>query len=152
MFGVLLGDFTALGDGKLGMAFGLLVMTAIFGLPIAAITAWILIPPILRRLMNNEITYLRAILVGLSVSLIVVLFSIGWGRWFGYQQSLNDNFNSSIGRGEFVSERDGILTAYGWQLLLERSLAFIIYCSACGLITRRIIGTPIAFNERGSHS
>ena len=92
--------------------------------------------------MRREIGWFGAILWGGSIAFVIALVSIGLGRYRGWRQSINPNFNSRIGGGEYVSEVDGILTAYGWLILGQRTLVFVALGALVALVVRWIIGKP----------
>ena len=119
---------------------GFLMMVALFGLPIAFVTSWLIGAPILRRAMKNSISWRGAALGGGAAAGIMIGFSIVIGRLLGWMQSLDDSHFSQIGGGDYVQSIDGILTPYGWTLLAISSVQFIAMGVLVGLALRALIG------------
>jgi|GEM_PF-5896962 len=120
--------------------FGLLPFAAVIGLPIAFLLTGIVGGPVLRRATQRSVTWFSAALGGAKAAAIIAAISIVIGRSLGYLQSLDDGSYSRIGGGENTIEMDGILTAYGWQLLAIRTVYFIVFGAAVGLLIRLVIG------------
>lgn len=118
--------------------FGLWV--AVFGLPIAYAACWLIGAPILRWLMKRPISSFSAGTWGAVIATIIVAISIAIGRYQGWRQSQNPNFYSQIGGGDFVRSVDGILTPYGWWVLAQNSVQFILLGAAIALMVRWRIG------------
>ncbi|WP_424978518.1 hypothetical protein [Leisingera sp. S232] len=126
----------------------ILPWAAVFGLPIAFATCWAIGAPILLRLMRNAISWLAAGVWGGVIASIIAAISIAIGRYQGWRQSLNPNFNSQIGGGEFVRSVDGILTPYGWWVLAQNTMQFILIGIVIALIVRWRIGQGAQANRR----
>lgn len=119
---------------------GLLPFAAVIGLPIAFLLTGIVGGPVLRRATQRSVTWFGAALGGAKVAAIIAAISVVIGRSLGYLQSIDDGSFSRIGGGENTIELDGILTAYGWQLLAVRTVYFIGFGTAVGLLIRLVIG------------
>jgi hypothetical protein len=126
----------------------ILPWAAVFGLPIAFAACWAIGAPILRRLMRNTISWLAAGVWGGVIASIIAAISIAIGRYQGWRQSLNPNLNSQIGGGEFVRSVDGILTPYGWWVLAQNTMQFILIGIVIALIVRWRIGQGAQANRR----
>ncbi len=118
----------------------LLPWAAAFGLPIAFAACWLVGAPILKRVMRRPVTWLRAAIWGGTIALLIATISIGIGRYQGWRQFQNPNFNSQIGGGDFVRSVDGILTPYGWWVLAQNTALFVLVGMAIALIVRGVIG------------
>ena len=114
-----------------------LIFGALFGLPIAYLCSWLIGAPILKHVMRNEIGWLAAAKWGATISFLIALLSIALGRYNGWLRSRNPNFGSYSGR-----EVDGILTTYGWLLLAQSTVLFILAGAVVGLLVRWWIGSP----------
>jgi hypothetical protein len=110
------------------------------GLPTALVTCWIIARPVLGYVMQRSVSFPRAALVGAQAAALIALASIAVGRFLGWRQSLDDKFYSRIGGGDFVQEVDGILTPYGWQIVLQNSLLLVLIGAAIGVVIRLWIG------------
>ena len=115
----------------------IVIFGAIFGLPIAYFCCWVIGAPVLKRVMQNEITWMAAAKWGAVISFLIALLSIAVGRYNGWLRSTNPNFGSYSGR-----EIDGILTAYGWLLLAQSTALFVLAGTVVGLLVRWRIGAP----------
>lgn len=118
----------------------LLPWAAAFGLPIAFAACWLIAKPILKRVMRHPITWFGALKWGAIISITIALVGIAIGRLNGYLDSLNPNFTYQLGGGKFIREVDGILTPYGWWLLGQNTVIFILAGTTIALIVRFIIG------------
>ena len=116
------------------------LLFALIGLPIAFLVAWIAVAPLLRTAMQKSMSVVRAAVWGGIISAIIVLASIVIGRLHGFLQSMNDRFDSQLGGGDYIREVDGILTAYGWWVVAQSSLMFILACVAGAVFIRLLIG------------
>jgi hypothetical protein len=72
--------------------------------------------------------------------MIIAAISIAIGRYQGWRQSQNPNFNSQIGGGDFVRSVDGILTPYGWWSLAQNTVIFVFAGVVIALVVRAVIG------------
>jgi hypothetical protein len=128
----------------------ILPLAAVFGLPIAFATCWAIGAPILRRLMRNTISWLAVGAWGGVIASFIAAISIVIGRYQGWRQSLNPNFYSQIGGGEFVRSVDGILSPYRWWILAQNTMQFILLGIVIGLIIRWRIGQGVQANRRAN--
>lgn len=124
-----------LGQGTWFQMLGLLPVAAIIGLPIAFLVSWVLVGPMLSRVMRKPVTWPRAAVWGSIIAAILAAISIAIGRLNGYRISQDPSFNFWNGRQD-----DGILTPLGWQLLAQDTVNFIAAGAAIGLFIRHIIG------------
>jgi hypothetical protein len=124
-----------LGHGTWFQLLGLLPFAAIIGLPIAFLVSWVLVGPILRRIMRKPVTWTWAAVWGSIIAAILAAISIVIGRLNGYRISQDPSFNFWNGRQD-----DGILTPLGWQLLAQDTAVFIAAGAGIGLVVRHIIG------------
>ncbi len=120
---------------------------AVFGLPVAYGACWLIGAPILRGLMKYPVSWVSAGLWGGAIAVLFAAISIAIGRYQGWRVSQNPNFQSQIGGGDFVRSVDGILTSYGWWVLTQNTLQFVLAGIAIALIVRWRIG-PGRFQER----
>lgn len=125
-------------------------MAALFGLPIAFAASWLIGAPILHHLMNRRIGWLRAILWGGGIAALIKALAIILGQmqhWIKRHSS--GSFGFSDAHGPIII--DNMRTAYGWQLVAERAVWFVLAGIVAALIVRTIIGpgrpTPGLFNE-----
>lgn len=121
-------------------AFDFVLFFAFFGLPPAFILSWLIGAPFIWRATRHPISYRRAFRLGAQVSAVIVILSIVIGRLNGLNTYLDENSFTQLGSGATTTEIDGILTLYGWMLLLLRSAAFIVMGGCIGLAVRGIIG------------
>ncbi len=124
----------------LGSGFAIIPWAAGFGLPIAFLICWLIVAPALERVMRKPVTWLRAIGWGIVVSALIALVSVAIGRLLGLIQFMNPNSYSQLGGGDAIQSVDGILTAYGWWVLGQRTMIFIVFGVFIALIIRLIIG------------
>ncbi|MCH2164362.1 MAG: hypothetical protein MK098_06890 [Marinovum sp.] len=117
------------------------VSLQILAIPIGILLAWVFVAPTLSRMMRTSISRARAALWGGGIGVALVGISTAFGRWRGWQQSRDDTFHSQIGGGDYIRSIDGILTPYGWYVLMMNSLAFIIVCVVSALLVQKFIGS-----------
>jgi hypothetical protein len=117
-----------------------LPFAAIIGLPIAFFTVWVLGGGIIRWTMRRPISWLRAASTGASAAAVAALLSIIIGRVNGYQISQDPHRYHQIGGGDYVRSIDGILTPYGWFLVAQTTVIFILLGALIGLFVRYVIG------------
>ncbi|MEM8750742.1 MAG: hypothetical protein AAGF28_10595 [Pseudomonadota bacterium] len=122
---------------------GVLIWAAVIGLPIAFLCCWLIGAPILKRAMKKKISWLGAICWGSAIAFVIALIGIAFGRYRGWRQSTNPNFNSQLGGGEYVREVDGILTTYGWLMLGKSTFMFVSMGAFVALLVWWIVGKPI---------
>ncbi len=118
----------------------LLPLAAIVGLPIAFIATYSIGMPILRRVMRKSVTYPRAALGGGLIAALIAMVGIAITRYLGWRQSLDDNHGGQVGGGDYVQSIDGILTPYGWWLVLRNSMLLIAVGIVIGVLIRAWIG------------
>jgi hypothetical protein len=118
----------------------LLPLAAIVGLPIAFIATYLIGMPILWSVMRKSVTYQRAALGGGLIAALMAMASTAIGRYMGWRQSLNDNHGGQVGGGDYVQSIDGILTPYGWWVVLRDSMLLIAVGMVIGVLMRAWIG------------
>ncbi|MDC0656551.1 hypothetical protein N6L27_00895 [Leisingera sp. SS27] len=121
---------------------GILPWAAAIGLPISFFCCWLIAAPIFRRIMRKEISCFRAAFWGGAIALFMALVSIVAGRFRGWMKSLDPNYSSQLGGGDYVREIDGILTAYGWLMLAKSTAVFVALGVIVALAVRCWIGKP----------
>lgn len=124
-----------LGQGTWPQILGLLPFAAVIGLPIAFLVTFLLVGPILRRVMRRPVTWPRAATWGAIIATIIATISILIGRLNGYRISEDPTFNFWTAR-----EVDGIVTPFGWKMLALDTGTFILAGAGIGLLIRLIIG------------
>ena len=117
-----------------------LPFAAIIGLPIAFFTVWVLGGRIIRWTMRQPVSWLRAATAGASVAAVAALLSIVIDRVNGYQISKDPHRYHQIGGGEYARSIDGVLTPYGWFLVAQDAVIFILLGALIGLFVRYVIG------------
>jgi hypothetical protein len=110
------------------------------GLPVAFLATWFIGGPIIRRIMRRPVGWLRAAAGGACVAAIIAAISIVIGRLNGLRIYHDPSYNFQLGGGDYVREVDGILTAYGWQIVAQNSLVFVAIGAVVGLLVRAVIG------------
>ncbi|MCU0903925.1 MAG: hypothetical protein MUE83_08630 [Tabrizicola sp.] len=115
--------------------FGLLPFAAVVGLPIAFLVAWILVGPILWRIMRHPVSWSRAARWGAVIAALVAAISVIIGRLNGYRISQDPSFHFWTAR-----EVDGVLTPFGWKMLAIDCAIFIAIGAILGLLIRCVIG------------
>ena len=127
---------------------GVLLLAAIFGLPIAFLCCWVIGAPILRYAMRREIGGLEAMGWGGVIALLIALVGIAIKLFLGMMESANPNSHSQIGGGDYVQEIDGILTAYGWLVLGRSTMIFVGEGVCVALFVWWVIGKPISRGDQ----
>lgn len=127
---------------------GVLLLAAIIGLPIAFLCCWVIGAPILRHVMRREIGWLEAMGWGGVIALLIALVGIAIKLHLGWLQSINPNIGSQIGGGEYVLEKDGILTAYGWLMLGRSTMIFVAEGACVALFIWWVVGKPTSRREQ----
>ncbi len=122
--------------GSLLNFLGLMVWAAAIGLPIAFGASWVISAPILKRIMRKKITWIGAAVWGGLVTFLIALVSIAIGRLYGLMGSAS----FQLGGGDKIREVDGILTAYGWLMLGQRTAVFVAVGVMIALLVRAVIG------------
>lgn len=122
------------------MGVSILPLAAILGLPVAFIVCWVIVAPILKRLMRQAISLTSAAIWGAITSTILASVFIAFNRLREWRQSLNPETNSQLGGGEFIKSVNGILTPYGWQSLVQNTAVFVLLGVGIALIVRMFIG------------
>ena len=117
-----------------------LIPVAIAFLPITLLVCWVIVAPILRRVINKPISWFRAAFWGALIASLIAFLGIIIGRFLGWQQSINPNFSSQIGGGDYIRSVDGILTPYGWRVLVQSTVLFVLGGILSALIVRAVIG------------
>ena len=121
---------------------GLTISAAIVGLPIAFLSCWLIGTPILRRAMRTEIGIVGAALWGALIALFMSAAGFLFGRLFDWILSSNPGFTSQAGGGENVIKVNGVLTAYGWQVVATNFAIFVAMGAVIGILTRWLVGPP----------
>ena len=122
------------------MGVSILPLAAIFGLPVAFIVCWVIVAPILKRLMRHAISWTSAAIWGAVASTIIASVFIAINRFRGWRQSLDPNSYSQLGGGEFIKSVDGILTPYGLQSLAQNTVIFVLLGVGIALVIRMFMG------------
>jgi len=120
---------------------------AILGVPFALLCCWVLGAPILKRLMQKEISWLSAACWGAAIASAMAFLGIAIGLYNGWRQSNNPNFSSRVGGDGNVRSIDGILTQYGWQVLVQNTLAFILTGMVIAIIVKWLVGQPASLRK-----
>lgn len=118
----------------------ILPIIALIGLPIAFLLCWFALEPVFIRLMRTPVSYLRAAIWSALIAAGLISISIVIMRFLEWRESLRPARHSQLGGGDYTQSIDGILTAYGWQMLAQNSAIFILIALIIALIIRRIIG------------
>ncbi len=136
-----LGWAFVVGEGALQRGDLLMVpIQALFGLPVAFLTTLLIGGPILGRIMRQTVSWRRAVLWGAGIAALMAAISILLGRLNGYRISQSSTFSFQIGYGDYLREKDGVLTLYGWQVLAQNTAIFIAIGAMVGLLVRAAIG------------
>ncbi len=93
-----------------------IIYAAIIGLPIAFAASWGISAPILWRILQRPVGYLRAAGSGAGIAAVMALASIVIGRFMAWTTYQDGSFRSQIGGGDYVQSVNGVLTPYGWQV------------------------------------
>ena len=120
---------------------GLIPWVAAIGLPIAFISCWVIAAPMLWYAMRKPISWLLAVAWGATISATMAVVYIVASRLNGLRISQDPTYDFQLGGGKFIREIDGILTPYGWWVLLQNTALFIIFGVLVGLLIRAIIGS-----------
>ena len=113
---------------------------ALFGLPIAFLSIWLVGDPFIRRVMRRPLSWLSSAWAGAGIAAILAAISIVIGRLHGYSIYKDPNRLSQLGGGDYVQSIDGILTPYGWLIVAQNSAIFILVGAGVGLALRFMIG------------
>lgn len=127
---------------------GRIIGGAVLGVPFALMCCWVVGAPILKRLMQREISWTSAACWGAAIASILATLSIAIGRYTGWRQTNNPNFNSRVGRDGYVRSLDGILTPYGWQVLAQNTLLFVVAGAFIAIAVKWLVGEPASICER----
>lgn len=130
----------ALRMGYWEQLFSNFVLWTLAGLPFSFLISWVFIAPSLHPTMSRHISFARAAYWGCGIGVVLTVISVSLGRHQDFKTSKNPNFGYTI--GGVVSERsmDGILTPYGWWVLAQNSIMFIVTRVFTSLTNRWIIG------------
>lgn len=125
------------GAGTMVDFFGVFVLAAVYGLPIAFFTSWIIAGPILARIMRHKVTWIGAALWGACISfllafVIIVIALLIWIEW----SDSDGNFQVGVGN---IQQVNGILEAFGWLPLLLTAI-FVAIGIFIALVLRTLIG------------
>lgn len=122
------------------------------GIPVSFLIAWIVVAPFLRVLMRKNVSFIRASKWGAGIGICLVALSILIGRYLGWRFSINLNLDSRVGPDGAIRSIDGMLTPYGWWVLAQNSICFILICLLVSLVVRLRIGpgnsTPLSEAEQ----
>ena len=120
---------------------------AILGVPFAMLCCWVVGAPILKRVMQREISWISSASWGAAIAAVLATLNIAIGRYSGWRQSNNPNFNSRIGGDGYVRSIDGILTPYGWQVLVQNTVIFIATGAVIAIVVKWLVGKPAALKK-----
>lgn len=112
---------------------------AIFGLPIAFLTCWIAVAPLLHIVMKHNISWVQAAIYGALITFILCAAWIG----FFHLRALYwwpSNQGSQLGYGEYLKSINGIRTVYGWKITAKSVASLMAVSAAIALVVRAIIG------------
>ena len=127
---------------------GGIVGGAFLGIPFALVCCWAVGAPILKRIMQREISWISAACWGAAIASTLAIIGIALRHYAGWHQSNNPSFNSQVGGEGYVRSIDGILTPYGWQVLAQNTLLFITAGVLIAIVVKWIVGRPLAENSR----
>lgn len=127
---------------------GILILGALFGLPIAFLACLCIAAPILKLLMRRPISWRRAAVWGAVISAVMKAIDVAYSRYHGWRESQDDSVFSRYGGGDYVQSIDGILTPYGWWVLAQNSVIFVLKGMMVALIIRAVIGEGRRENAR----
>lgn len=119
---------------------GLMIWAAALGLPIAFLASWLIVAPLLKRLMRKNFTWIRTVYCGCGIAFLVALTGITIERFRGWMRSIDPTTYSQLGGGDKTREIDGILTSYGWLVLAQNTVIFVAGGIAISLVVRLAIG------------
>lgn len=125
---------------------GGIVGAAPLAIPFALLFCWAIGAPILKRIMQKEISWTSATCRGAVIASILATLSIAMGQLSGYRQSINPNVNSRVGGDGYIRSIDGVLTPYGWQVLAQNTLLFIAAGALIAVAVKWLVGEPAAEN------
>ena len=113
---------------------------AIFGIPASLLVSWIIVAPILKYIMQNPISWGRAICWGALTAMAVAVVSIVAVRLYGLTVYFDPDSSFQLGGGDYIREIDGILTSYGWLVTGGNTLVFVALGIVVSLLVRFIVG------------
>ena len=111
-----------------------------YALVVALIIAWVFVAPALAYAMRKPASWLRTATLGggTAASIALVGFAIATGRRLRAQA--DPSYYYQLGGGEYVRDVDGILTPYGWWVIIQNNLLFVALGVLVALIVRSVIG------------
>ncbi|MDA7964725.1 hypothetical protein [Ruegeria sp.] len=109
---------------------------ALVGLPIALLTCWLLLAPILWLLMRKGMSYYRAAYCGAGVGSTFAILGIAFSRYWDWRSSSDQARNYRIG-GDGV---DVALRPDELGIMVLISAGFILICVLSALLVRVILG------------
>lgn len=116
------------------------LLAFVIGLPVSMLFCWALGAAFLKKRMQNPISLISAMIIGVRIAGIMAVIFFVIGRFMGLLSYLDKNSGFQIGGGDYIREIDGILTIYGWLILFQESVVFIFIGGVIGLLVRVVIG------------
>jgi hypothetical protein len=119
--------------------FGLFVwlypIAAVFGLPIAYVTCWLVGAPVLRRVMRRAVPFPRAAFFGGVIGALVAVVRFVLDRLAGLWVAMDGSFGFST-----AAELDGTLTPLGWWIEAQNGVIYTAIGAGIGVAVRWWIG------------
>lgn len=123
-----------------GIGFSALPWNAILGLPIAFVMVWLVGAPFIYHAMEDNISYLRAALLGLTITSICALIYVG-------SICLTDFATGATRQDSYIGDTagqylvvDGYMTAVGAMQMLEDVIIYLCTGLLIGVVVRVIVG------------
>jgi hypothetical protein len=113
--------------------------TLIVGIPIAFVFCWMVVAPILYRMMQRPVSWVRAAAGGAAISAALASLTIAAFATASWRGSLG----GEVGYGDVAQVIDGALTTYGWWLFLQSAVQFVLAGMVAAVVIRAKIGPGV---------
>ena len=111
-----------------------------YALVIALIIAWVFVAPALAYAMRKPASWLRAAAWGGCVAAGIALVGFALATVQRLKAQADPTFDYTIGGGNYVRDVDGVLTPYGWWVVVQTNSLFIVLGVCIALVVRAVIG------------
>ncbi len=109
-------------------------------LVVALLISWIFLAAPLAYAMRKPASWLRAALWGGGTAAGLALLGFVIAQMRRWRAQADPSYNYRLGGGDYVRDIDGVLTPYGWWVVVENNTLFVLYGLGIALIVRAILG------------
>lgn len=111
-----------------------------YALIVALVVAWVFVAPLMALAMRKPRSWTDAVRWGGGTAAAIAIAGFVIAHIGRLRAQSDPTFHSRLGGGDYVREIDGVLTPYGWLIVVQNNVLFVMLGIAIALVLRAVFG------------